>query len=233
MSGSSSKGIVIGVLALVVVGAALWYSGVIGGKPAKEDDATAATDAATPATDTPAPAQPESPAGVPAPADTVIANFDGGSAQAPYGMGIQAGGDEFQGGKSTATQQVIDGGANGSKGSLEVSGEVRPGTQYPSAGTYFFPEGPPTQGIMDYSAKTRLSFYAKGDGQQYQMMVLSGTPMKMPPLMLGFTAGPEWQKYEFEIPKLGAADWKRVRMIGWMQMAQGPFKFQLDEIQLE
>src|SRR5919108_32361 len=138
MSGSSSKGIVIGVLALVVVGAALWYSGVIGGKPAKEDDATAATDAATPATDTPAPAQPESPAGVPAPADTVIANFDGGSAQAPYGMGI------------------------------------------------------------------------KGDGQQYQMMVLSGTPMKMPPLMLGFTAGPEWQKYEFEIPKLGAADWKRV-----------------------
>ncbi len=232
MSGTSSKVIVV-IGAVVAVGAALYFSGVIGGKPAKTEDATAASEATSPATDTPAPAAPAPDVGVPAPAETVLADFDNGSAQTPYGMGIQPGGDEFQGGKSTATQQLVAGGANGSKGALEVSGEVRPGTQYPSAGTYFFPEGPPTQGIMDYSGKKTLSFYARGDGQQYNMMVLSGTPMRMPPLILGFTAGPEWQKYEFEIPKLGAADWQRVRMIGWMQMNQGPFKFQLDEIHLE
>jgi hypothetical protein len=207
---------------------------VFGDKPAEMEDGVAATDSASPTSDTPAPAaEPAPPLGVPAPAEAVIASFDNGSAQAPYGMGIQPGGDEFQGGKSTATQLLVAGGANGSKGALEVTGEVRPGTQYPSAGAYFFPEGPPTQGVMDYSGKKTLTFYARGDGKQYTVLVLSGTPMRMPPLMLGFTAGPEWQKHEFKIAELGAADWQRIRMIGWMQSNHGAFQFQLDDIRLE
>jgi ABC-2 type transport system permease protein len=212
---------------------ALSFSGVFGGKPAKTEDANAATDAASAATDTPAPSNEGPPPGVPAPAEGVIASFDGGSAQAPYGIGIQAAGDDFQGGKSTASQRLVDDGANGSKGALEITGEVRPGTQYPSAGAFFFPEGPPTQGLMDYSKKKTLSFHARGDGKQYTVLVLSGTPARMPPLMLGFTAGPEWQKHEFQIADLGAADWQRVRLIGWMQTAQGTFQFQLDDIRLE
>jgi hypothetical protein len=67
---------------------------------------------------------------------------------------------------------------------------------------------------MDYSKKKTLSFHARGDGKQYTVLVLSGTPARMPPLMLGFTAGPEWQKHEFQIADLGAADWQRVRLIG-------------------
>lgn len=212
---------------------ALSFSGVFGGKPAKSEDANAATEAASAATDTPASANDGPPVGVPAPAEGRIASFDEGSAQAPYGMGIQPGGDEFQGGKSTATQRLVDGGADGSKGALEITGEVRPGTQYPSAGAFFFPEGPPTQGVMDYTKKKTLSFYARGDGKQYTLLVLSGTPVRMPPLMLGFTAGPEWQKHEFQIADLGAADWQRVRLIGWMQNSQGAFQFQLDDIRLE
>jgi hypothetical protein len=217
-----------------VVLVALTFSGVFGGKPAKSEDANAATEAAYAATGTPASAaQDGPPAGVPAPAEGVIASFDDGSAQAPYGMGIQPGGDEFQGGKSTATQRLIEGGANGSMGALEIIGEVRPGTQYPSAGAFFFPEGPPTQGLMDYTKKKTLSFHARGDGKQYTLLVLSGTPVRMPPLMLGFTAGAEWQKHEYQIENLGAADWQRVRLIGWMQSAQGSFRFQLDDIRLE
>lgn len=209
---------------------ALAFSGVFGGKPATEG-ATAATDAASAATDTPAPSGP--PVGVPAPAESVIASFDAGSAQSPYGIGIQPGGDEYQGGKSTASQQVVDGGANGSKGSLQITGEVRPGTQYPSAGAYFFPEGPPTEGLMDYSGKKTLSFHARGDGKRYTVLVLSGTPIRMPPLLMNFTAGAEWQKHEFQLSELGAADWQRVRLIGWMQMAEGPFQFQLDDVRID
>jgi ABC-2 type transport system permease protein len=212
---------------------ALALSGVFGGKPANTEEATAATEATSAATDSPAPAQPGPPVGVPAPAEALIAGFDAGSAQAPYGIGIQPGGDEFQGGSSTATQQLIVGGANGSKGALQVSGEVRPGTQYPSAGAFFFPEGPPTQGLMDYSGRKTLSFHARGDGKRYTLLVLSGTPMRMPPLMINFTAGPEWQKHEFQIDLLGAADWQRVRLIGWIQTSPGPFQFQLDEVRVD
>ena len=218
-----------GVAAVVI---ALSFSGVFGGKSANSSDAAATTGEASTSTAA-ATADTGPPLGVPAPAAAEIAGFDNGSAQAPYGMGIQPGGDEFQGGKSTATQQLVDGGANGSKGALEVTGEVRPGTQYPSAGAYFFPEGPPTQGLMDYSGKKTLSFYARGDGKQYTLLVLSGTPVRMPPLMLNFTAGSEWQKHEFKIAGLGAADWQRVRLIGWMQTNQGAFRFQLDDIRLE
>jgi ABC-2 type transport system permease protein len=221
----------VAVVAALVIGLSL--SGVIGGKPAKTEDATAATDAASAATDTPAPEASGPPKGVPAPAATVIADFDNGSLQAAYGMGIQAGGDEFQGGKSTATATLIDRGAQASKGALQVNGEVRPGTQYPSAGAYFFPEGPPMQGLMDYSGRKTLSFSARGDGKSYTLLVLSGTPVRMPPLMLSFTAGPEWQKHEFQLDKLGAADWQRVRLIGWMQTSMGPFEFQLDDLRLE
>ena len=234
MFGSNPKRIVFTAVGVsIVVIALLYLSGTFGDKAAKTEEVTAAAETAA----TSEPAAPAAdagpPLGVPAPAEAVIANFDNGSAQAPYGVGIQPGGDEFQGGKSTATQQLVDGGANGSKGALEVSGEVRPGTQYPSAGAYFFPEGPPTQGLMDYSGKKTLSFHARGDGKQYTLLVLSGTPVRMPPLMLNFTAGPEWQKHEFEIAKLGAADWQRVRLIGWMQTNQGAFQFQLDDIRLE
>jgi hypothetical protein len=219
-------------VAAAVIG--LSFSGVFGGKPAKTEDAVAATDAASAAADTPASAaEAGPPVGVAAPAEVSIASFDNGSAATPYGMGMQAGGDEFQGGKSTATQQVVGGGANGSKGALEITGEVRPGIPYPSAGTVFFPEGPPMQGLMDYSGRKKLSFYARGDGKPYALLIMSGTPMRMPPMMLTFTAGPEWQKYEYEIAGLGGADWQRVRMLGWLQMAQGPFKFQIDEIRLE
>ena len=110
---------------------------------------------------------------------------------------------------------------------------MRGGTQYPSAGAFFFPEGPPTEGRMDYSAKKTLSFHARGDGQRYTVLVLSGTPTRMPPLMMTFTAGPEWRKHEFQVSELGAADWQRVRMISWMQLNPGPFRFQLDDIRLE
>jgi len=220
------------VVAAVLV--ALSFSGVFGGKSTESEDANAATGAGSAVTDTPAPSvEAGPPAGVPAPPEGLIANFDAGSAQSPYGIGIQSNGDQFQGGKSTASQQLVEGGANGSKGALEITGEVRPGTQYPSAGAFFFPEGPPTEGLMDYTKKKTLSFYARGDGKQYTVLVLSGTPVRMPPLMLGFTASPEWQKHEFQIENLGAADWQRVRLIGWMQTAQGAFQFQLDDIRLE
>jgi len=221
--------VIVAGLAAVVMGLSL--SGVIGGKPASKEDATAATDAASAATDTPVS---EAPLGVPAPATVVIADFDKGSAAAAYGEGFMAGGDQNRGGNSEASQRLVEGGAAGSAGALEVSGEIKNAIPFPSAGTMFFPEGPPTLGVMDYSTKKSLSFQARGDGGRYKLLVLSGTPMAQIPLMYDFDAGSDWHEVRIELAKFGIADFKRVRGIGMVSMGPpGPFRFQIDDVRLE
>ena len=216
-------------IAAVVVGLSL--SGVIGGKPASKEDATAATDAASAAADTPVS---ESPPGVAAPAAVVVADFDQGSSNTAYGIGFMAAGDESRGGNSTASQRLVEGGAAGSAGALEISGEIGNALPYPFAGTMFFPEGPPMEGVMDFSARKALSFQARGDGGSYKLMVLSGTPLKPIPLMVDFEAGAEWREVRIELAKFGAADFKRVRGIGIGSMGPvGPFRLQIDDVRLE
>jgi len=208
---------------------ALSLSGVLGDGPAKAGDAPPAEAAAT-GTGTP---DSSAPVGVPAPADPVIANFDHGSAQAAYGMGMVALGDERQGGSSTAAQRLVAGGAGGTAGALEVTGDLKPGAQYPFAGTYFFPEGQPMEGLMDYSGRKTLSFHARGDGRRYTFMVFTGTTMGIP-LMYNFQAGPEWRKYELNLADFSAHDFKRVRGMAFGAMGMdGPFQFQIDDLRIE
>jgi ABC-2 type transport system permease protein len=219
---------------LVMVGGAgaivvaLLFSGVFGGKPARKEDATAATDAASAAADTPA-----LPVGVAAPATAVIADFDRGTEAAAYGVGWAAVGDEMRGGNSRATQRLVEGGAAGSKGALEVTGEVGNAIQYPFAGTMFFPEGPPMQGLMDFSAKKTLTFQARGDGRHYMLMVISGLQMDAIPLMVDFEAGADWHEVRLDLANFGAADFKRVRAIGVGTMGEGRFHFEIDDVRLE
>jgi hypothetical protein len=213
-----------GAAALVLV---LSLSGVFGGKPASKEDATAATDAASPATGTPA-------SGVPAPAVVELANFDGGSASAAYGLGWNAAGDDMRGGNSHATQRLVDGGAGGSKAALEVTGDLGDAIQYPFAGTMFFPQGPPMQGLMDYSGKKTLTFQARGDGRRYMLMVISGLAVEGIPLMFDFETGPEWHEVRLELAKYANVDWKRVRAIGVGTMGPvGQFRFEIDDVRVE
>lgn len=213
---------------------ALSLSGVFGGKPAETEDATAATDAASAAADTPAPAAAaasEVPPAAPAPAIPVLADFDSGSERTAYGNGMLAAGDQNQNGKSTASQQVIAGGAQGSQGALEVVGEVRPGAPYPSAGTYFFPDGEIMKSAIDISGKKTLSFQVRGDGRQYTLMIF--TAASYIPLMKTVETGPQWQTVTFELAKYVGADFQHVKGFGLVSMAMGPFRFQMDELRLE
>jgi ABC-2 type transport system permease protein len=211
--------------------AALSMAGVFGGGPATKEDATAATDAASSSAGTPAPGFP---IGKPAPGAVEIASFDSGATTAAYGLGWTAAGDDMRGGNSHATQQVITGGAGGSTGALEVTGEIGNGIQYPFAGTMFFPEGPPMKGLMDYSAKKTLSFKARGDGRRYILMVISGLAVDGIPLMQDFETGPEWREVKLDMPSYSNVDWKRVRAIGVGSMGPtGPFRFEIDDVRVE
>jgi len=206
-------------------------SGVFGGNPVRPVDASAVTDPSAAAAGTPAL---EAPAGVAAPAMAVISDFDAGSANAAFGIGWRAAGDDMRGGNSTATQRLVDGGANGSKGALEVSGVIGGAIQYPFAGTMFFPQGPPMQGLMDISGKKTLSLRVRGDGQRYMLMVISGLMVDAIPMMYDFETGPEWREVKLELAGFANADFKRVKAIGVGTMGPaGPFRLQIDDVRLE
>jgi ABC-2 type transport system permease protein len=236
--GSSPRRTLIGATAIVALIAALTFSGVFGGKPATSEGAAAATAASSADTGTPASSAPASaePKGVAAPAAALAFDFDAGSEKAPYGIGLLAVDDSNRGGNSKAAQQVVTGGAGGSKGALEVAGEIGNAIQYPFAGTMFFPEGPPMQGLMDYSGKKTLSFMARGDGKRYMVMISSGVSAQGIPFMYPFTTGTEWQEIRLNLADFSNIDLTRVRFIaigiGPMGPA-GPFKFQIDNVRLE
>jgi ABC-2 type transport system permease protein len=220
-------GVAAGIVAVIV---GLSLSGVFGGKPAETEDATAATDAASAATDTPAPAANTAPADEIAPATPVIADFENDSAQAAYGQGLYVGGDDGQGGKSTATQTIV-GGANGSKGALEVTGEVRLGAPYPSAGMTFWAKGQVFKSTIDISAKKTLSFRIRGDGKTYTFMFfIAGNGI---PLMQTVETGSDWQDVKLDLARYVGADFKHLHGFGLMSMEMGPFQYQIDDLRLE
>jgi ABC-2 type transport system permease protein len=173
--------------------------------------------------------------GEPAPATPVIANFDDGTAKASYGLGWDSADDKTQGGNSSATVRVIADGAQHSKGALEVTGTIRDGTQYPFAGTMFWPKGSTEESaFVDYSSKHTLKFLARGDGRQYTLLFLIGGGAGGIPPMYSFTAGPDWQEVSVELGTLAGMDLKRVRavMIGAMA-PNGDFRFDIDNVRLE
>lgn len=219
------RALLIGSIVIVLL---LALAGVFGGRSTAP---TAATEGSADATGAPAPS---SPPGKPAPDIPQIAGFDEGAATAAYGIGFSADGDANRGGNSRAEQKVVSGGADGSAGALEVSGEVGAALQYPFAGTAFFAEGPPMQGLSDFSKKRALSFKTRGDGRRYTVLIMSGVSTGGIPLMQDFVAGPEWQEVKLVLSEYSNADWQRVRLLAIGSMGPvGPFRFQIDDVRLE
>jgi ABC-2 type transport system permease protein len=214
----------------------LVIAGVIGGNAPRAAAKTAATsnDAAKSVPDASGSA---AHVGVAAPDKPVIADFDNGNANASYGLGFSASDDKMRGGDSSAAQKLVDGGAEKSRGALEVSGEVGTGIQYPFAGTSFLPNGIANaewtkQGLMDYSRKQTLRFFARGDGKDYLVMMM-GPAVDTIPAMFTFTAGAEWQEVRVPLQSLGGIDLKQVKLISIGTMTPGAFRFQIDDVRVE
>jgi ABC-2 type transport system permease protein len=218
----------------------LVIAGIIGGSAPHAAASPAATskdvtedDAASAATD----ATPSAPLGVAAPDIALIADFDHGSDAASYGMGWHSADDKDRGGNSTISQRLVEGGARNSRGALEVSGEVGTALQYPFVGTSFLPNGIEdaewaSQGLMDYSAKKTLSFYARGDGQSYTVVIM-GPALDAIPAMFPFVAGADWQAVSIPLQGLTSVDMKRVKLISIGSMTPGPFRLQIDDVRLD
>ncbi len=173
------------------------------------------------------------PALPPAPAGSesgVVSTFDEGKVAANYGSWM-AGSDSMMGGKSTASMKVVDGGANDSKGALQVTGEIVPSAPFTWAGALFVPGASPSDPV-NLSDKKTITFWAKGDGKTYALAVGTEARQNQMPAIKTFVAGPEWKQYSFPISSF-ETDGHDITNLAFAQNAVGKFEFEIDDLEIK
>jgi imidazolonepropionase-like amidohydrolase len=163
----------------------------------------------------------------------LIADFEqDGAPQARFGAGWSLSTDQIAGGKSTAKLEPVPGGAEGSPHALRVTGEVAQGFAFPWSGVMFSP-GTTPMAPANLSAHKAIQFWAKGDGQTYQIMLFSQR-LGYRPATQTFVAGPEWKQFTLPFAGFGAIDGSDIMAIVWCGGPKlGPFDFSLDNIRLQ
>ena len=112
------------------------------------------------------------------------------------------------------------------------SSSIGSGSPFVWAGPMFFP-GPAPMAAVDLSRFKSVSFKARGDGREYQVMLFA-TRLGQQPAVHTFTAGPEWQEHtipftSFSI-QLDGSDIAGLLFSG--ALPAGGFRFQLDDVRL-
>jgi len=162
-----------------------------------------------------------------------ISDFEQESApQAKFGAGWMVSTDKMAGGKSEAKLEIVPGGPEGSKHALRVAGEVTAAFAYPWSGAMFSPGAAPMS-PANLSARKAIQFWAKGDGQTYQVMVFSQR-LGYRPATQNFVAGPEWKQFTLTFASFGDLDGSDIMAIVWCAGPKtGTFAFELDNVRLE
>ena len=164
----------------------------------------------------------------------LVSNFDEGKVSANYGTWIPAS-DSMNGGKSKSTFKIVEPGANGTKGALEVDGEVvASGGPFSFAGALFSP-GPAIMQSVNLSNKKTISFWTKGDGKNYTLLVLTDQSdgSNSMPATKPFVAGPEWKQYTFTFSDF-ETDGSDLKGLGFLHAQEpGTFSFQIDQVEIK
>ena len=165
----------------------------------------------------------------------MVSDFDNGKIAANFGSWIPAG-DSMNGGKSTSHLSLVEPGSEGTKGALQVTGEIvtGPAIEFAYAGALYFPGAAPMQST-NLSGKKTISFWAKGDGKAYTLIVLtearSGNGAM--PAMTTFVAGTEWRQYTFPFSAVDT-DGSDLSGLGFVHVQEpGKFQFQLDQLEIK
>ena len=169
----------------------------------------------------------------PSPSDiTLISDFEDGTSNAKFGTGWMLSTDSIAGGKSTGDMRIIDGGSNGGKHALEISGVIDAGLPYAWSGVMFSPGSQPFA-VMDLSSKKSISFFAKGDGQTYRVLVFTTSGGRIPAQQT-FTAGSDWKQTNIPFASFNGTDGHDIMAILFVGgPAAGKFDFQIDDVKLE
>jgi hypothetical protein len=162
----------------------------------------------------------------------MVSSFESGTPTATYGFGWVVTTDQLASGKSTATMNVVDGGAAGTSKSLEIAGEIDPGLPYAWGGAMFMP-GVRPMAAADFSKAKGIRFWTRGDGHTYHVMVFAESRGRMP-LMNAFVAGPEWTEIVMPISSFAGIDGHDIMGIAFTGGPEaGAFKFRIDEVRTQ
>jgi hypothetical protein len=161
----------------------------------------------------------------------LVSDFDGDAVSAQFGSGWVVSLDRMAGGKSTGTMELVAGGAEDSKGALLVTGEVVPGFAFPWSGVMFSPGATP-MATANLSGKRAVTFWAKGDGETYRIMVFTGSFGRQPATKT-FVAGAEWKQYRFTWSSFGTDGGDLLGIVWCGGPKAGKYDFRLDGVRFE
>jgi hypothetical protein len=162
----------------------------------------------------------------------LISDFEDGKVGAKFGAGWSVSTDSIMGGKSSAEMNVVDGGAANSQHSLGVQGNVDGALPFAWAGAMFSP-GEQVFAPANLSPKKELTFWAKGDGKTYRVMVFTESGGRIP-AQQDFVAGKEWKQFTFPFSAFNGTDGHDLAAILFVGgPAAGKFDFQIDEVALK
>jgi len=167
-----------------------------------------------------------------APAQSLIADFESVALDGTPGSGWQVTSDRMMGGASSATFRRVEPGALDSAGALEITGEIAAGFAFPWAGVMYMPGSAPMQPV-DFSSRSELVFHARGDGREYNVMLMSGATLQGMPAMHAFVAGADWAEVRLPLALFSGADLARLRGLGFTAGAPaGTFNLRIDRVEL-
>ncbi len=166
-------------------------------------------------------------------ADTLISDFESGTVAVRFGQNWDVTTDRIAGGSSTAVQSWQAGGADGSKGSMHVAGQVAGALPFAWAGSIFMPGARPFEAV-DFSQRKAIVFKVRGPERDLSVMVFSGAATQRIPSMQPFHVTPEWREVRLPLDRFAGADPARVRAIAITAgLPAGPFEFDVDDIRIE
>jgi beta-glucosidase len=161
----------------------------------------------------------------------LVSDFDNGKSDTHFGSWMAAS-DSLNGGKSTSAIKVIEPGAEKTKGALDISGELVDNPPFAFGGVIFWPGAAPNQPV-NLSGKKEISFWAKGDGKSYMLILLTASTQGQMPAMHPFEAGPEWKKVTIPFSTLNT-DGSDISGLGFAHVKEaGKFDFQIDQLRID
>jgi len=160
-----------------------------------------------------------------------ISNFEGEKIAANFGAGWIVSTDKMMGGKSAAQYQLAKEGAQGSKGALLVTGTLIKGSAFQWAGVMFSP-GPTIMSPANLSFKKSISFWVKGDGRKYAVMIFAQSLGFMPAVQT-FVAGPDWKEYVFPFEKFNVDGSDIMGIFIGSSQEYGEFTLYIDNVHLK
>ncbi len=163
----------------------------------------------------------------------LVSDFEQEKPETRFGAGWMISTDAMIGGKSAAQIKIAAGGAHGSKGCLDISGEVVAGNAPVGWAGALFSPGKAMMAAANLSSKKSLSFWAKGEGRSYTVMIFAQS-FGYQPAQQTFTAGAEWKQFTFPLKSFNGADGHDLMGV-FLGSSPTPGKFDLliDDVRIE